>query len=307
MNTNRLFLPGIAASLLFWATASLPSCNRTWVSGTGDDADTTFGCPRVDPCATFKAALSVTSAGGEIDVLDSGDFGSVTIDKAVSIVAPGDVAGIQVVASGADGIVVNAGPSDAVFLRGLTIGGLSGATNGIKLSAGGALYVEHCTINGFAAGILVEPAGGSTRVFIDDTIVRNNGVGISFAPTGGGTVTASLDNVRTENNGAAGVESDAGAVASVRNSVSDRNGTGFFASASGGFTVINLESIIASGNGTGIDSGTADSTINMSNVTVIDNGTGLSPVSGGHIVSFGNNKITDNGTNGLPTKTVSQQ
>jgi hypothetical protein len=306
MTTTRLFLPGMAVSLLFWMTASLPSCNRTWVSGTGDDADTSIGCPRFEPCATFAAAFSVTSSGGEIDVLDSGDFGSVTIDRAVSIVAPGNVAGIQV-ASGADGIVVNAGPSDAVFLRGLTIGGLSGATNGIKLSAGGALYVEHCTINGFAAGILVEPAGGSTRVFINDTIVRDSGVGISFAPTGGGTVTASLDNVRTENNGTAGVESDAGAVASVRNSVSARNGTGFFASASGGFTVINLESTIASGNGTGIDSGTADSTINMSNVTVVANGTGLSPTSGGHIVSFGNNKITDNGTNGFPTKTIAPQ
>jgi hypothetical protein len=306
MIANRLFLPGMAVSLLFCMTASLPSCNRTWVSGTGDDADTAVFCPRSDPCATFTAAFSVTSSGGEIDVLDSGDFGSVTIDRAVSIVAPGNVAGIQV-ASGADGIVVNAGPSDAVVLRGLTIGGLSGATNGIKLSAGGALHVEHCTINGFAAGILVEPAGGSTRVFINDTIVRDNGVGISLAPTGGGTVTASLDNVRTENNGTAGVESNADAVASVRNSVSDRNGTGFFASASGGFTVINLESIIASGNGTGIDSGTPNSTINMSNVTAINNGTGLSATTGGHIVSFGNNKITDNGTNGFPTKTIAPQ
>ena len=60
---------------------------QTFVSATlGND---TNPCTRVSPCLTFAAALAQTTAGGEIDILDPGDFGSVTITKAVTI--SGDV------------------------------------------------------------------------------------------------------------------------------------------------------------------------------------------------------------------------
>ena len=53
---------------------------RTWVSGTGLD---TNPCSRAAPCATFAAAFAVTSTGGEISVVDSGAYGSITINKAI--------------------------------------------------------------------------------------------------------------------------------------------------------------------------------------------------------------------------------
>jgi hypothetical protein len=306
---NRLFLRGIVVSFFLCLAGSMAfgQSNRTWVSGTGTDPANCNAtvCTRTAACATFACALQATNAGGEIDVLDPGDFGPLTganaITKSVSIVADGVVAAIQV--SSGDAIDVT-GSSVTVVLRGLTLDGVSG-TAGINSSSSGVLHIEDCTINGFGGdGIVVS---GSAKVFIKDTIVRNNGGhGIEVVASGAATVTASLDNVRTENN-SVGLQAEGNATVSVRNSVAAANGYGFAAFSSPGTpAVINLESTIVSDNVLGIFSSGANSTVNISNVTVVDNGTGLSTASGGHIVSFGNNKVTDNTTNGSPTKTISQ-
>src|SRR6202046_3797494 len=55
---------------------------RTWVSGVGDDANP---CSRTAPCKTFAGAIGQTAAGGEIDALDPGGFGEVTITKSITI------------------------------------------------------------------------------------------------------------------------------------------------------------------------------------------------------------------------------
>src|ERR1700753_680246 len=91
---------------------------RTWVSGVGDDVNP---CSRTAPCKTFAGAISKTAAGGEIDVLDPGGFGTVTITKAITIDGGGTLASI--LASGTNGINVNAGASDIVILRNLSING----------------------------------------------------------------------------------------------------------------------------------------------------------------------------------------
>jgi hypothetical protein len=86
----------LAAALL----ASLPiispaqaQASRTWVSGVGNDANP---CSRTAPCKTFAGAISKTAAHGEINVLDPGGFGAVTITKSISIVSDGVLAGVLV-------------------------------------------------------------------------------------------------------------------------------------------------------------------------------------------------------------------
>jgi len=64
---------------------------RTYVSGTGNDS---YPCLASWPCQTFQAALALTVAGGEIYVLDSANYGAVTINKAVSITSEGAMAGV---------------------------------------------------------------------------------------------------------------------------------------------------------------------------------------------------------------------
>jgi hypothetical protein len=312
MTMNRLFLRGIVAGLFLCLTGSLAfgQSNRTWVSGTGTDPANCAAtvCTRSAACATFACALQATNPGGEIDALDSGDFGPLngtnSITKSISIVAQGVVAGIQ-----ASNAIDVTGSSVVVVLRGLTLDGLGGGY-AIAFQGDGVLHIEGCTTNDFDIGILVEPHG-STKVFIKDTIVRNNSgtAGIFFGGGASAPITASLDNVRLENNSGVGAEASNNATVSVRNSVAAGNGTGFQTDLSGPSrpVVMNLESSMASGNATGVNADGANSTINMSNVTVVNNGTGLSTTSGGHIVSFGNNKVTDNTMNGSPTKTISQK
>src|SRR3977135_2149807 len=65
---------------------------RTYVSALGSDSNP---CTASSPCASFQAALARTTAGGEIFVLNSADYGPVTINKAVTITSEGAVAGIM--------------------------------------------------------------------------------------------------------------------------------------------------------------------------------------------------------------------
>src|SRR5215469_9428757 len=102
--------------------ASLPAQAqraRVFVSVSGNDANP---CTAGSPCKTFQAAYNAVLAGGEISVLDTGGYGTLTISKAVSIVAVGVEASIAI-PSGGTGIIISAGASDAVNLRGLTIDG----------------------------------------------------------------------------------------------------------------------------------------------------------------------------------------
>src|SRR5690349_1288877 len=63
----------------------------TFVSGNGNDA---ASCVASAPCQTFRVAANLTSAGGTIYVLDSADYGPVTLSKAITIESVGAVAGI---------------------------------------------------------------------------------------------------------------------------------------------------------------------------------------------------------------------
>src|SRR5436309_2158045 len=124
-------LPLLAAAvfaLMISMTAPAQALSRTWVSGVGSDANP---CTRTSPCATFIFAITQTNAGGEIDCLDPGSFGTLVIDKAITIDCgsgeTGSIGSILATVTFPDvipsnnGIVVQAGPSDRVVLRKLTI------------------------------------------------------------------------------------------------------------------------------------------------------------------------------------------
>src|ERR1700712_1402935 len=77
---------------------------RTWVSGVGDDVNP---CSRTAPCKTFAGAISKTAAHGEINALDPGGYGSVTITKSITIRGRGTQASLLI--SGTPAVTVNAG------------------------------------------------------------------------------------------------------------------------------------------------------------------------------------------------------
>src|SRR3981189_1466880 len=123
-------LIGLAAAsvvVLLQAAPAQAQASRTWVSGVGDDANP---CSRTAPCKTFAGAISRTAANGEINCLDPGGLGAVTITKAVTISCDGVTAGV--LSSFTNGIIVNAGANDNVTLRGLDINGAGTGLNGIR-------------------------------------------------------------------------------------------------------------------------------------------------------------------------------
>ncbi|MET4801593.1 right-handed parallel beta-helix repeat-containing protein [Bradyrhizobium sp. LB11.1] len=163
--------------------ASAPAnaqATRTWVSGVGDDANP---CSRTAPCKTFAGAISKTAAAGEINVLDPGGFGAVTITKSITISSVGFEAGVLV--SGTNGIVVSVASTDRVVLQGLDIEGLGTGLDGVKVIGSGSTTIINCTIHRFTGnGInLVGTAGA--RVVVKDSIITNNTGGFNIQGASG--------------------------------------------------------------------------------------------------------------------------
>src|SRR4051812_46989016 len=89
----------VIAAGLFLPAVAHAQATRTWVSGVGDDANP---CSRTAPCKTFAGTISKTAGAGEIDTLDPGGFGAVTITKSMTIDGTAGLAGV--LASGSNGI-----------------------------------------------------------------------------------------------------------------------------------------------------------------------------------------------------------
>src|SRR4051794_24441258 len=211
-NSRRLakFGPALALLALAVPSAAFGQATRTWVSGTGDDANP---CSRTAPCKTFQGAFDETADGGEIDVLDSGGFGGVTITRSVTIRSDGFTAGVLV--AGTNGIVVNPGAGATVTLHGLDVRGFGTGTgaslNGIKIHSGKSVRVEKTSITGFKAGINLNPTTADTDLTVRDSDVFGNGVGI-FAAEGNGLATggsALIERSSVENNTCGVVVADA--------------------------------------------------------------------------------------------------
>jgi hypothetical protein len=260
---------------------------RTWVSGVGDDANP---CSRTAPCKTFAGAISKTAPSGEIDALDPGGFGGVTITKAITIDGGGgQVASVLV--SGTNGITVVAGSSDVVTLRNLRFQGVGSGTNGISVSSVGVLHIENCSISNFT-GNGINIAEG--LVFVTGSSVRDNGTaGLNVA----GGVVSITDSKFNYNN--SGVVANGNSAVAIRNSEASGNtAVGFSAAGSSGQAVIDLTNSSATNNNVGIQAAGAAAFVRMAGVSVYNNSTGLAVSAGGTIQSFGNNYNTDTGTPG---------
>src|SRR3954466_5937628 len=137
----------IAAFVLAFSSLAQAQ-TRTWVSGVGDDLNP---CSRTAPCKTFAGAISKTSAGGEIDCLDPGGFGTVTITKSITIDGTTGAGFGSILAADTNGVNVNdsatATPNTIVVnLRNLSIQGAGSGFDGIRFVSGKQLHVEHCVI-----------------------------------------------------------------------------------------------------------------------------------------------------------------
>jgi hypothetical protein len=174
-------LLSLLTSLGFLALSSVASAQatRTWVSGVGDDVNP---CSRTAPGKTFAGAISKTAAKGVISILDPGGFGTVTITKSITIDGGGTEGSI--LASLANGVIINAAATDVVILRNLTIDGVGNGLAGVRILSAGAVYIENCRIRLMTTGIEdVTTALTGTQIFVKDTLIEEcSGNGISMTP-----------------------------------------------------------------------------------------------------------------------------
>jgi hypothetical protein len=301
--------------LAFATGEARAQATRTWVSGVGDDANP---CSRTAPCKTFAGAISKTAAGGEINTMDAGGFGAVTITKSIRIIAQSGVAGILV--AGANGVVVSAAASDAVYLEGLVLDGVGGSgINGILFNSGASLVVRDCKIFGFSQwGILFTPTTPAT-LEVSNTIAVNNGGSATFGAVkvvgraGATLVSGVIDGSLLANNANGFLIDGAGgggpAEVTVRNSVvSGNSGNGIATNSAGAVSsVVYVDRTTSSNNGgAGIAAtGVPQAAAIIGNSTIQGNTTGLK-TTGGQIGSFKTNNISSNATDGSPTVFLTQ-
>jgi hypothetical protein len=244
-------LAGFLVPVLAFSPAHAQN-TRTWVSGlNGDD---TNPCSRTAPCKTFAAAIAVTDTNGEIDCVDAGGYGSLTITKSITIDCTGTLGSI--LSSGGNGITINLNtspdPLGSVVLRGLSINGAGGGAQsgvrGVSIVSAAVVALEDMVIMNHTQQGVADVRTTPGKLFIRNSVIRNNaGVGI-VAAASGGTNMVSVENTHAINNlyglatgngnqvkiarsvfsgnSTAGIEADPGAQVGVEHSTVNFNGTG---------------------------------------------------------------------------------
>ena len=264
---RRAFAVAVCSGIMAVASASIASAQatRTWVSGVGDDVNP---CSRTAPCKTFAGAISKTAAGGEINCLDPGGFGTITITKSITIDCRGTMGHI-LSALAPTGVNVN-GTNIVVTLRNLSINAVGTGTDGIRFTNGKQLIIENVTIAGVTRyGVWVPVMTGSGGVVISNS-----------------SITSGADAVRT-----------AHSITTVVNSVISNN-SGFGLITEGG-GIINADGNTITNNLTGVQAGNggagqAGATVNISNNNIYGNINGIG-CGGGIVASDGSNRTGNNG------------
>jgi hypothetical protein len=298
MRTRSLLLMafGILLAFTLHTAPAQAQATRTWISGVGDDVNP---CSRTAPCKTFAGAISKTAAGGEIDCLDPGGFGAVTITKAITLDCT--FSNGSILASGTNGIVVSAGVNDIINIRGLSIDGSGTGLDAIKFLAGAQLSVEHCFIVGFTQNGVEVATSAAADIYVTNTYITNVNKGV-LANTSSGTSIVVVNNAYILNTGTSGFEAKAGIVGTIENSTITSAPNAVITT---GGSQVNVESSTLVNNTTAINVSVGGGFIRVANNAIYNNGTNFNNV-GGTIASAGNNRITAGGST-TPNATITQQ
>jgi hypothetical protein len=312
-----LALAATSLVVLLQAAPAHAQASRTWVSGVGDDANP---CSRTAPCKTFAGAISKTALNGEINCLDPGGFGAVTITKSITIDCHEVFASI--LNSGTNGINIPFNSFSAadvrktVRLRNLNLNGIDTGVVGVRITGGstiaaGVVIIEDCLIDGnfagSATGVFDERTGGG-ELYISNTTVRNTGAnGIVILPAQGTVaglrIDAVFDNVRVQNTGFGFVIGNNGRVVINRSVISGNAGIGINV---GGFLApieVNVSNSVITSNATGVQNGGGTVAIRLGNNDITLNGTGII----GTTQSYGTNRLQGSTSPGTTPTPISQQ
>lgn len=296
------FVCSLAMAVMVAMALTAPAqaqATRTWVSGVGDDANP---CSRTAPCKTFAGAISKTATAGEIDCLDPGGFGGVTITKSITLDCGSGVGSILV--SGTNGITISASGS-TVTIRNMSLEGLGTGLSGIEILAAAYVHVENVQIHGFTVfGVQINSSSAVNLSMENDTILGGNatggGVGVNSTS---GIAAAELHNLRIFNTQNA-VQGASNSSINLSNSDVSMNVFGVVSVGAGsGIDVINCQ---MNYNSTAAVQSIGGSTMRVMSSTLHRNGIAFNP-NGGFLLTDGNNTNDGNtsigsSTGATPTK-----
>ena len=312
---SRLALLFVALCMtsLFTAAPASAQATRTWISGVGDDANP---CSRTAPCKTFQGAISKTAAGGEINCLDPGGFGSLTITKSISLVCDNTETGVLVAAT--NGFIVNS-TTAVVHISGFDFEGLGqtgvAGVNGIYVLNAAAVHIRNTKIRGFrnGYGINFSPSSASGQLFLDNVSISESGVanntntgGILVNPAAGFAAKVTITNSLVSNNINFGLKLDTTGIvgssinATVSNTVFSNDGNGILVTSpinTGTSQLFLRDSVVTNNASNGVIVSGPGSTVRVANTSITGNGTGIVTFNTG-IKSYGDNYLDGNTTDG---------
>ncbi len=300
-------------SALYTAPAHAQA-TRTWVSGVGDDANP---CSRTAPCKTFAGAIAKTAAGGEIDNLDAGGFGALTITKSITIDGGGGAVA-SVLVAGTNGINVAAGSTDVVVIKNIRFQGLLGngsapgnaGVTGLSVSSAAQVVCDTCAFIGFnTSGITVSPTGSVVAVQVRNSTFFNNPIGISVSGSSGGVGIVQVYDSSFAGTRSGGTQAQIGVSAGTNGAIAVSNSNfqdlSIGAQAASGST-LDIDSSIFTTTTTAISAASGTSVpVNVSNNSFYNAGTAFG--GGGSYLSDGHNKIGSSTTGGATPAAMPQQ
>lgn len=322
---STLFATIVAACAMLWSAPAAAQATRTWISGVGDDANP---CSRTAPCKTFQGAISKTAAGGEINCIDPGGFGALTITKSISLICDSTETGILVAAT--NGIIINS-TGAFVTISGFDFEGLgqtgSPGINGINVLNAAAVHVRNSKIRGFrnGYGINFQPQSANAQLFVDNVTITESGGsgspstsgGININPAAGMTANATITNSQIVDNMNVGIRIDTtGIVGSLINASIDRvtlsnNSAGILVKAPNGtgavkFMLTDSQVTLNTGQGLIVNGTPTSANARVGNTTITNNGTGVLVLGTAQMLSYGDNRLDGNTTDGAFSGTIAR-
>jgi hypothetical protein len=280
---------------------------RTWVSGVGDDANP---CSRTAPCKTFAGAVSKTADCGEIDALDPGGFGTITLTKGIKIDGGGGEGGqvASILSAGTVGVTVNNSSAACPMnvLRNLTIDGVGTGTIGINVVAsGGTLALENIDVENVTAQCINDQPSSAVGLTIYNSNFERCGGGALVVSSASfvSRVVASRSQFSKSTGTGVGVNAGTNAKITLRDCDINNNLGGGVLVTGATAAVMMQHSTISNNQSFGVHTVTGGTAfLSDSNVT-FNNGTGLFADTG-TITTWNNNYVAGNSPDGARTSAI---
>jgi len=198
------------------AAAALPTAAQAtvrYVSTTGNNANP---CTLAQPCRSLQRGINRTPEGGELRILDSGNYGNnANIAKSMTISGNGNTAVL--------GNPITITESNAkVVLRRLVLNGEGSVAHAVDITAAAAVHIARCIIRNFTSdGIRLTAA--NSKLFVNRSVVRDNGGRGLFANAAGAKL--AIDDSRFETNGSHGISVGGDVQAILSHVASSGNGS----------------------------------------------------------------------------------